>query len=196
MQVLLSLLIGYVALYIVIYLHEVGHAIWYCRFGCKKHWYHVTVEPYLFFSTPLPVDIEKADNLSSNKDIIVSYGGILNNLIFTFIAYFLISRINIMDYYLSLFLWMFYTLHISEIVSYMFIGNLYLVSDMKNIAKRKPLLRWVNLVIGIILTLGYVWILTTIPQELFIYILIYNLLTIVCMGLGRIIFTIKHGKGS
>ena len=74
MQVLLSLLIGYAALYIVIYLHEVGHAIWYCRFGCKKHWYHVTVKPYLFFSTPLPVDIEKADNLSSNKDIIVSYG--------------------------------------------------------------------------------------------------------------------------
>ena len=35
MQVLLSLFIGYAALYIVIYLHEVGHAIWYCRFGCK-----------------------------------------------------------------------------------------------------------------------------------------------------------------
>ena len=87
-----------------------------------------------------------------------------------------------------------YTLHIAEIVSYMFLGNLYLVSDMKSIAKRQPLLRWVNLFIGIVLTLGYIWVLTTIPQELFIYILIYNLLTIVCMGLGRIIFTIKHNK--
>ena len=93
MQVLLSLFIGYAALYIVIYLHEVGHAIWYCRFGCKKNWYHVTVKPYLFFSTPLPVDINQADNLSTKKDIIVSYGGILNNFIFTFIAYFLICRL-------------------------------------------------------------------------------------------------------
>ena len=67
MQVLLSLFIGYAALYIVIYLHEVGHAIWYCRFGCKKNWYHVTVKPYLFFSTPLPVDINQADNLSTKR---------------------------------------------------------------------------------------------------------------------------------
>ena len=168
MQVLLSLFIGYAALYIVIYLHEVGHAIWYCRFGCKKNWYHVTVKPYLFFSTPLPVDINQADNLSTKKDIIVSYGGILNNFIFTFIAYFLICRFHIMNYYLSLFLWMFYTLHIAEIVSYMFLGNLYLVSDMKSIAKRQPLLRWVNLFIGIVLTLGYIWVLTT--RTIYIYI--------------------------
>ena len=35
-QYLISLLLGYVVLFCVVWLHEVGHAIGYVYYGCKK----------------------------------------------------------------------------------------------------------------------------------------------------------------
>lgn len=51
MKIAISIFVSYIALYLVIYLHEVRHALLYHRYGCKKKWYKVTVKPYMFFST-------------------------------------------------------------------------------------------------------------------------------------------------
>ena len=80
MRTLVYVVLGYAALYSVIWLHEVGHAFFYQLYGCKRCFLHVTVKPYLFFSTPRPVDEELADHLPPRRDLVVSYGGIGVNL--------------------------------------------------------------------------------------------------------------------
>ena len=43
------------------------------------------------------------------------------------------------------------TLHLGEAVSYLFIGNIYLVSDMAIVAAECPRLRWPTLAAGAVL---------------------------------------------
>ena len=59
MRWLLYAALGYGALYAVIWLHELGHAVLDHSFGCKARWLQVQVKPYLFYSTPGPVDAER-----------------------------------------------------------------------------------------------------------------------------------------
>ena len=191
---IINIILCYATLYIVIWLHEVGHAVWYWKFGCKKNPLHVTVKPYIFFSTPLPVDMEKMNSITDKQDMIIGYGGIVMNFICTAISLPIVLHSGSMNLYLQLFLWLFCTLHLAEIVSYMFLGNLFLVSDMANIARVKPQLRLPNLLIGIILTVLYVFLLKQLPDELFMMVVIVNICTIVCMGVGRIIFTMMNKK--
>ena len=62
MKYLFFIVIGYIVLYLTVWLHEVGHSIWDCLFGVKQGWLKVNVKPYIFFSTPgeLDVCIQKA----------------------------------------------------------------------------------------------------------------------------------------
>lgn len=123
-QDLISLLLGYVVLFCVVWLHEVGHAIGYVYYGCKKNWYHVTVKPYIFFSTPLPIDMEKAQKLTKKQNTIISYGGVIANLLWASISGCVLIFLNIENIYIQIVLWLFLTLHLAEIISYMFIGNI------------------------------------------------------------------------
>lgn len=61
------LIIGYISLYLVIWIHEVGHGIMYAKYKCKENPFKVHVPFYLFFSTPRPVDEEKAKVLSHKQ---------------------------------------------------------------------------------------------------------------------------------
>ena len=81
------------------------------------------------------------------------------------------------------------TLHLAEMVSYLIIVNLYPVSDMKNISDICPRLRIVNFCIGLLICVPYFAIFWRIPEVFFPVILFYNALTILCMGIGRVIFT-------
>ena len=51
MKTLVYVVLGYAALYSVIWLHEVGHAFFYQLYGYKRCFLHVTVKPYLFSLT-------------------------------------------------------------------------------------------------------------------------------------------------
>lgn len=52
-------LLAYCALYAAVWLHEFGHALLNARFGCRPGWSRVQVKPYVFFSNPGPVDLDK-----------------------------------------------------------------------------------------------------------------------------------------
>lgn len=194
MKLFLEILISYLVLYLVIWLHELGHSFFYWKYGCKENWLKVTVKPYLFFSTPAPVDEEKAEHLTPKQDLIILYGGIAVNLLFALMFLIVIKFTSISNNYIELFLYQFVTLHLSELISYLVLGNIYLVSDMKGIAQIKPALRPANFIFGILVSVIYFSLIKQIPQHIFSVVLIFNLLVIICMGIGRITFTYFYSR--
>lgn len=175
-------------------MHEIGHSFLEYKFGCKDNWIHVQVKPYIFFSTPGPVDIDKYQAITSLKRAISAYGGIIANLFWSIISGVIITAVKPDNVYLLFFLWMFMTLNLSEIVSYLLIGNIYLVSDMATVANEYPKLRIPNLILGLVLTVVYVFIMTRISSVFQLIIIIWNVITIVSMCGGRIVFSLLHSR--
>jgi len=185
-------ILGYAALFSGVWLHEVGHSIWDYRFGCKDNWIHVQVKPYIFFSIPGPVDGDKYRAMGPLKRTVSAYGGIMANLFWSVISGILITAAKPDNTYLSFFLWMFLTLNLAEIVSYLLIGNIYLVSDMSIVAREYPKLRIPNFILGLILTAVYTVTLLRVPPTFQWFIIIWNILVIVSMCGGRIAFSLLH----
>ena len=86
------------------------------------------------------------------------------------------------------------SLHIGEIFSYLFIGSIYVVSDMAIIAQNMPKLRIVNICVGFLLTVLYIFLLVNVPGDFQVFIVIWNVITVVSMCSGRIIFSIKSKR--
>ena len=193
MKTIISIFISYIALYLVIYLHEVGHALLYHRYGCKERWYKVTVKPYLFFSTPLPIDTGKARLLSKKQHVFISSAGVIVNLLFAIISLLILYSLN-PNYYINLFLYQFSSLHLGEAISYLVVGNIYLVSDMETIAMLKPILRPFGFIFGLFALVMYTLLIIHIPEEYKLIVILYNIISILCMCIGRIAFTIIHKR--
>ncbi len=194
MNLIFIIIISYLTLYLVIWLHELGHSFFYWKYGCKENWLKVSVKPYLFFSTPAPVDEEKAEHLTTKQNLTILYGGIVVNLFLAFMIIIVIEITSISNNYIELFLYQFVTLHLSEAISYLVLGNIYLVSDMKGIANIKPILRPINFILGILTSVIYFIFIKQIPQYILPVILTFNLIVIICMGVGRIVFTYYYSK--
>lgn len=191
MKYLFFIMIGYIVLYLTVWLHEVGHSILDCLFGVKQGWLKVNVKPYIFFSTPGEVDVEAWGNLNSKKCVLIAYGGIIANAIWALITGVIIMAVPINNLYVNMALWLFMSLHIGEIFSYLFIGSIYVVSDMAIIAQHMPKLRIVNICVGLLLTVFYILLLINVPDDFQVVIVIWNVITVVSMCAGRIIFSIK-----
>ena len=191
MKYLFFIMIGYIVLYLTVWLHEVGHSILDCLFGVKQGWLKVNVKPYIFFSTPGEVDVEAWGNLNSKKCVLIAYGGIIANAIWALITGVIIMAVSINNLYVNMALWLFMSLHIGEIFSYLFIGSIYVVSDMAIIAQHMPKLRIVNICVGLLLTVFYILLLINVPDDFQVFIVIWNVITVVSMCAGRIIFSIK-----
>ena len=187
--VLLYAVLSYLALYACVWLHEVGHSLLHWRFGCKDSWARVQVRPYIFFSTPGPVNVEAYSALTPLQRALSAYGGVLANLLWAALGGALVWLAKPDNVYISFFLWMFVTLHLCEIVSYLLIGSIYLVSDMAVINGEYPTLRIPNILAGALLAAGYVWTLARVPAAFQGFIIVWNVITIVCMCGGRIVFT-------
>ncbi len=114
MNLIFIIIISYLTLYLVIWLHELGHSFFYWKYGCKENWLKVSVKPYLFFSTPAPVDEEKAEHLTTKQNLPILYGGIVVNLFLAFMIIIVIEITSISNNYIELFLYQFVTLHLSE----------------------------------------------------------------------------------
>ena len=194
MKYVLYFVIGYIVLYAVVWLHEVGHALWYRKFNLKKDWWNVQVKPYIFFSTPGGVDAEVYEKLKPVQHVLSAYGGLMANSVFAIITGAVIFAIGDRNEFLRLALWLFMTLHIGEIVSYLFVGSIILVSDMKIVDQHMPKLRIPNLIIGAGLTVLYVYLLMQVPGEFKVFVTVWNIITVLSMCVGRIIFTVLANR--
>ncbi|WP_308780308.1 hypothetical protein [uncultured Clostridium sp.] len=85
-------------------------------------------------------------------------------------------------------------MNLVEAITYLVIGNIYLVSDMENVARINSKLRSINFVIGLAITIFYLKYLFTLQGSILSVVIMSNLLVILCMGLGRIIFTYLYSK--
>lgn len=194
MKWILFLVISYFILYAVVWLHEIGHSLFDYRYGCKDNWIKVQVKPYIFFSTPGPIKLEFYEKMKPIQHVLGAYGGIMSNALFTILAGAILYLFSLENVYVSFALWLFMTLHIAEIVSYLFIGSIYLVSDMAIINQYMPKLRAFNLILGFVLTIFYVFILINVPTDFKLFVIVYNCCIVFFMCVGRIIFTVKSKK--
>lgn len=194
MNIFFGMIIGYVIIYITICFHEFGHAFCYYLFKCKKNPFMIKVKPTLYFSSPGEIDYEKVKHIAKWKYVVACYGGLIVNAILAIIFYVLTIFIKTDNFYINILVYGFLSINLAEFVSYMFIGNIYLVSDMQGVALNCPKLRWVNLLFGIVVSVYYVCLFTVIPKDVFWILLGWNILIVFCMGICRIIFTYSYSK--
>ena len=195
MKYFLFCLIGYAVLYTVVWLHEVGHSVFDCKYGVKQTaWFKVNVKPYIFFSTPGDLDVDAWQKLKTSQYLVVAYAGVAANAIWAVIAGAVIATVEINNVYLLLALWLFLTLHTGEIFSYLLVGSIYTVSDMAIVAQVKPGLRLPNIAFGAVLAAVYVFLLIKTPCEIRTFVIVENVFTVVSMCLGRIIFSVRAKK--
>lgn len=143
----------------------------------------------MFFSTPLPVDLDKEKELKSKEKLVIAYAGIAVNILFAFIFAMIIGLFSVQSSYVELFIYQFITLHLSEAISYLVLGNIYLVSNMEEIARIKPALRPFNFIFGLMIGVIYLVFIQQIPAQLFSIALIFNFIALICMSIGKIAFT-------
>jgi len=189
MKYVFLFVIAYIVLYSVVWLHEVGHALWYRVLGLKRDWWRVQVKPYIFFSTPGAIEQEKWQSLKPVQHVLSAYGGMMANALFAVISGLVIRFSGISNDYVTVALWLFMTLHIGEIVSYLLVGSIFLVSDMQIVSQSIPWLRIPSILTGAALAVLYVLLLMNAPSEYSLFIIIWNVATVVSMCLGRIIAT-------
>lgn len=148
---ILVLIVGYLGLLSVIWLHEVGHALFYFKYGCKSNPFKVSVKPYIFFSTPWPVDLIEVEKLTKWQECCVSIAGILVNLLCGGTIYSLYKNHGTPDVsnYVELFFYLFTVFHFIEAISYMVLNNIIVASDIKGIEDYQPWLRLPLFLVGL-----------------------------------------------
>ena len=105
LTLVLYFLLGYCALFSVVWLHEIGHSLWNFWFGCRAGWLRVQVKPYIFFSTPGPVNLDKYQALAPWQRTLSAYGGVLANLLWGTIGGGILLLAKPGNSYVQFFLW-------------------------------------------------------------------------------------------
>ncbi|SDN94600.1 hypothetical protein [Bacillus sp. OK048] len=188
-MVLIYFLIGYIALYSVIWLHEVGHGIMFAKYKCKENPFKVHVPFYLFFSTPRPVDEDKAKTLSLKQIYNVGIGGIVVNLIFGIPISIILLLTDFQNTLLFYFLFSFALFHLVEAATYMVISNIFLSSDMVLVQQYKPKLRIPFFIIGLLIVSLIIYMLINCPESWRLGYIITIVIMTLCMVLGRVVFS-------
>ena len=193
------LTIGYITLYLVIWSHEVGHAFFYYKYGCKSNPFNVTIPLYLAFSTPQPIDLEKEKNLSLKQKFIVGIGGILVNIIFGFVGLIIIKNIEIKhNNFYQFFLYSFVLFNFIEAASYTVINNIYVAGDILEVQNYKPKYRIPLFIIGLVITYIIINLIINSPTAWRFGLIIISVVLAFLMGSSRVIFNIiiKSKKGN
>ena len=191
MAFLLYSLVGYSALYLVIWLHEVGHGLVYSKYNCKENPFNVHVPFYLFFSTPQPVNIENAKSLTKRQKFHIGMAGIAVNLFLGVPIALILLNTDFQASLLLFFIYSFALFHLVEAVTYLTISNLFLSSDMVTVQQYKPKLRIPLFIIGLVISALIIMMVIESQIEWRIPYIVSIITIVACMVLGRLIFTRK-----
>ena len=188
-MIFLYFLVGYCALYSVIWSHEVGHGIVYANYQCKDNPFKVHVPLYLFFSTPQPVNVERAQYLTSKQFFHVGMGGIVVNLILGIPLACLFLATEFHTSIFTFFLYSFALFHLVEASTYLTISNIFLASDMVAVQNYKPKLRIPFFIIGIGIVVLILLMIMNSPDKWKVGYIISIIIMIFSMALGRMLFS-------
>jgi len=165
----------------------------YKKYGCKKESFlKVTVPWSMFFSTPQPIDANKALELTKKQQINVSVAGVFVNIVFAILTGIPLLFMNITSEVNIILLYLLCVFNLAEASSYLLINNIFLASDMKLLAKQSPKLRLVGLIIGVIVSAALTYFITLSPQEIMMETIIATVTIVLCMSGGRIVFERKN----
>lgn len=185
--------LGYLALYWTIWLHELGHSYMYKKYGCKKESFIKVKVPFtLFFSTPEPIDSEKAKSLNKKQIFYISIAGVMVNIILGIICGLSLIIFPITSEANLILLYSFAVFNFTEAATYLVINNLSLASDMKGVADYNPKLRIPAFFIGLASIASIVYLLYTAPLTIAKPIAVISVLIALSMSVGRIIFEKKQ----
>lgn len=187
------IILGYLALYWTIWLHEIGHSYMYKKYGCKKESFlKVTVPFYLFFSTPMPVDEEKASHLTKKQVFNVNIAGVTVNMFIGVISTIVLSFVTITNEINLTLLYFFAVFNLTEAATYLVINNIFLASDMKGIASYNQKLRVVAFIIGILALAAIIYLINIAPILIVTPLAVSSISIALLMSVARIFFELKN----
>lgn len=164
----------------------------YKKYGCKKESFlKVTVPFYLFFSTPLPVDIEKAEQLTKKQIFNISIAGVLVNIVLGLITTLALTLVSMTSEVNLILLYSFAVFNFTEVATYLVINNIFLSSDMKGVAAYNQKLRIVAFFVGLVSIAAIIYLLYIAPITIAKPIAILAILVALFMSAGRIILKKK-----
>lgn len=187
------IILGYLALYWTIWLHEVGHSYMYKKYGCKKeNFLQVNVPLYLFFSTPMPIDLEKTKELNKKQVFNISIAGVTVNLFLGLVSSLVLVFLPITSEVNSILLYSFAVFNLTEAATYLVINNIFLASDMKGVAAYSQKLRIVAFLVGLAAIASIIYLLYIAPITIVKPIVIISIFIALSMSVGRIVFEMKN----
>lgn len=187
------ILLGYLALYTTIWLHELGHSLVYYLHQCKENLFQLDVPFHFANANPGQVDVSCAEAMSTTSQVLAGMGGILINLMIGIPGSLALRKWAIPKHrYVYFFLLFFVLAHLSEACSYMTISNIIPLSDILSLETHVPLMR-------IPLFLGGIWVAyimygliresdTSLRQGM----IWFSGISMVAMGGLRLLFTLIH----
>ena len=191
------IILGYLALYWTIWLHEVGHSYMYKKYGCKaESFLKVTVPFYLLFSTPSPVDENKTNSLTKKQVFNVCIAGVTVNMFLGIISTLTLSFVNMTSEVNLILLNFFALFNLTEVASYLIINNMFLSSDMKGVASYSKGLRIAAFIVGLIAIAIIAFLLYKAPISMFRPLAIGSILIGLIMSVARIFFELKNKKNT
>ena len=187
------IILGYLALYWTIWLHEVGHSYMYKKYGCKKeNFLQVNVPLYLFFSTPMPIDLEKTKELNKKQVFNISIAGVTVNLFLGLVSSLVLVFVPITSEVNIILLYSFAVFNLTEAATYLVINNIFLASDMKGVAAYSQKLRIVAFLVGLAAIASIIYLLYIAPITIVKPIAIISIFIALSMSVGRIVFEMKN----
>ena len=186
-KILTNIIIAYCALYIVIWLHELGHALFYFHYGCKLKLFQLNVPFYFAGANPGLISQNCYTQLYRYQHVWASMGGIIANLILAFVMYFILPKLK--DYpKVTIFAIVFILSNLIEASSYLTLNNIHPMGDITTVAEYFPLMRIPLGLVGVVLILVIIRFLKIIPKPLRKAMIIFCIATVVCMFGLRFLF--------
>lgn len=180
-------LLAYVATYVAIWLHELGHALVYRTFGCKPDLFDLHVPWHFAAAGPDPLDVECVAGLSSCQSFQASMGGIMMNILLALAAYMLLRRFR-MGLWAGWWFHVFVLAHLTEAASYLTLSNLRPLGDMIAVQEFCPALRLPLGALGVGLAGCIIYFIKQMPATWRKGLSIYCAVMAACMAGMRFIF--------
>jgi hypothetical protein len=188
------IILAYIAMYVAIWMHEIGHATAYNYYGCKANILDVQVPFYFGNANPYPIDMSATKLLTTYQGFIISIAGIFVNLLIGSIIYWLVLKNKALKIskWTLFFLIVFSLSHFAEAFSYLTISNIYPVSDMIGVNRFSMVVQILLFILGIAVFFVLKSIINFTSKIWRKGLLMFVIVSIISMGGLRLFFTLMR----
>ncbi|MBL7827488.1 MAG: hypothetical protein JNJ57_12700 [Saprospiraceae bacterium] len=180
-------LLAYAATYATIWLHELGHALVFRRFGCKPDLFDLYVPFHFGAASPAPLDAACVTSMNNFQLFLASMGGISANLLLSAGGLWLLRHMQTGSR-AAWFFSVFVLANLTEAASYLTLSNIRPLGDMIDVQNYCPAWRLPLGLLGIILVIWLIQFLKSVPPTWRIGLSIFCAIMAGCMVGMRFVF--------